>query len=821
MTGLLNHLWQSSLFAILAGLLTLALKRHSARTRYWLWFAASVKFFIPFSLLVDAGSRVEWRTAPAIAQPTVSASMAQVFTAPAMILGAPEVARHEANYWPAVPGVLWFSGFATVLFSWWRQWRRIRTALRAAKPYDTPLPIKTMMSPTMLEPGVFGVIRPVLLLPEGIAERLMPAQLDAIVAHELCHVRSRDNLAAAVHMLVEAIFWFHPLVWWIGKRLVDERERACDEEVLSLGSQPEAYAESILKVCEFYLESPLECVSGITGSDLRRRIRNIMTNRTSEKLNFGTKLLLTAAGVATLLLPVGIGLLNAPLSRAQSGQAEFDAASVKLFKQGSRAENRKIAAAHGILTIEQQSLRECIQWAYHLTAASEIMGPEWLDSEQYDIVAKADESATQDQLRLMLQSLLAERFKLTIRHKTEQRPLYSLVVGKGGPKLREVHQEPVRGFHVDQDGSVLSYHMVTNMARLTEVLPGFLDRPLLDKTGLNGVYDFTLRVEVDPQFRIPEVGQPFHGFGMTPSIFGAVEALGLKLVSEKGPVDVLIVDHVERPSANDRAFFKKAMWSPRTFEVASVKPVGPGDGGMKSAEGKGSGPSDGLEHRRLNVRLNLYALIVNAYSLRGCPPFGEFAGCNLLSGGPDWLRKDQFEIVAKVPDSAPDYTPAQFVNLHAPQVQLMLQALLADRFALKVHRETKELPVFALTIGKKGAKFKKSDGGKEPRLMFRAWSAPDGLRMIKLIVENGSMRELVELYAKFMDRPLIDKTGLQDRYDFKVDYEANPEAPGPFSQLSGPALFKAFEEQAGLKLEATKGTVDILVIDHAEKPSAN
>jgi uncharacterized protein (TIGR03435 family) len=185
-----------------------------------------------------------------------------------------------------------------------------------------------------------------------------------------------------------------------------------------------------------------------------------------------------------------------------------------------------------------------------LTAASQITGPAWIESEKYDIAAKASETATQQELRAMLQALLAEKFKLTIRHKTAERPLYALVVGKGGPKLHEVQQEPARGFGVTQDGNILSYHMVTNMARLAEVLPGFLDEPLLDKTGLTGVYEFTLRVEMDPQFRIPEVGQPFHGFGMTPSIFGAVEALGLKLVSEKGPVDVLVVDHAERPSGN-------------------------------------------------------------------------------------------------------------------------------------------------------------------------------------------------------------------------------------------------------------------------------
>jgi len=257
-----------------------------------------------------------------------------------------------------------------------------------------------------------------------------------------------------------------------------------------------------------------------------------------------------------------------------------------------------------------------------------------------------------------------------------------------------------------------------------------------------------------------------------------------------------------------------------TFEVASVKPLGPGDGGLKGPGGRGGG-ANGLEHHRLTLRMNLYALIVNAYALRACPPFGEFAGCNLLLGGPDWLRKDQFEIVAKMPDDSPDYTGAQFVNLHAPQLQLMLQALLADRFGLKVHHETKELPVYALTIAKKGPKFNKSDGSKEPRLMFRPSVQPDGSKVIQLIVENGSMQELVDLYAKFMGRPVVDRTGLTDRYDFTMDYDANTDTPGPFAELTGPGLFKAFEEQAGLKWEATKGPVEVLVIDHADKPSAN
>ena len=114
--------------------------------------------------------------------------------------------------------------------------------------------------------------------PRRIAERLGDEQVEAILAHELSHVRRRDNLAAALHMIVQALFWFHPLVWWVGARLVDERERACDEEVIRLGSEPQVYAESILKTCELYVESRLVCVAGVTGSDLKQRIEAIMSD---------------------------------------------------------------------------------------------------------------------------------------------------------------------------------------------------------------------------------------------------------------------------------------------------------------------------------------------------------------------------------------------------------------------------------------------------------------------------------------------------------------------------------------------------------------
>jgi TonB family protein len=163
-----------------------------------------------------------------------------------------------------------------------------------------------------------------LIWPEGISRRLEDAQLEAILAHEVQHVRRHDNFAAAIHMVVEAIFWFHPLVWWLGARLVEERERACDEDVLQLGNERQIYAEGILKVCEFCLASPLACMSGVAGGDLKKRMVHIMTERKLHKLDLGRKLLLGAAGLAAIAGPIAFGLATAasPAASAVTQQSE-------------------------------------------------------------------------------------------------------------------------------------------------------------------------------------------------------------------------------------------------------------------------------------------------------------------------------------------------------------------------------------------------------------------------------------------------------------------------------------------------------------------
>lgn len=133
-------------------------------------------------------------------------------------------------------------------------------------------------------------------------------------------------------MGVEALFWFHPLVWWLGARSLEARERACDEEVLLRGNEPQAYAEGILKICELYLDSPLPCVSGVTGANLRKRIEEIVSKRIGLKLSFAKKVALAVAGAAALAVPILVGFLEAPAVEAQAsapGTPRFEVASIK------------------------------------------------------------------------------------------------------------------------------------------------------------------------------------------------------------------------------------------------------------------------------------------------------------------------------------------------------------------------------------------------------------------------------------------------------------------------------------------------------------
>jgi bla regulator protein blaR1 len=595
---LANHVWQSTVFVVATWLVTLLLRRNQAQVRYRLWLAASVKFLVPFSLLIRLGGFLTEQQHVAIGpQMTIYSAIdlaGQPFSGiPSVTSAVHSVSLMErsAMWMPVALAAVWLCGVVTVLLVWFARWRRVSATLRRAIPVEEGREVEVLRrleslgkvrtriallrSQELMEPGVFGIFRPVLLWPERLSERLEDEHIEAILAHERMHMQRYDNLTAALHMAVEAAFWFHPIVWWIEARMLEERECACDEAVVQLSGRREAYAESLLKVCRFCVESPLTCVSGVTGADLSRRIRSITTRR-FETLSLGGKLLLGAAAFAAIAVPVVIGSLHTLRIHAQVQKAPADIAvdlaplAVARIKQVAFADSDPMATQFSDdgVSFRGVVIAMIVQTAFlpqaylYDSKDDRIVGlPSWTKSERYDVEAKVDyedvpkwKALSLTQKSLALQPLLVKRFNLQFHHETRERPTYSLVVAKNGPKLHKALPDGTDpngrkrpdGTGGNDESTVIPGKIVLQGASLS-VLANLLSsqglsHAVVDKTGLTGQYAITLRWSPD------DIGS---SDASLPSLFTALqEQLGLKLEYNKNPIDIVVIDHIDKPSEN-------------------------------------------------------------------------------------------------------------------------------------------------------------------------------------------------------------------------------------------------------------------------------
>jgi uncharacterized protein (TIGR03435 family) len=449
-----------------------------------------------------------------------------------------------------------------------------------------------------MEPGVYGWRSPVLLWPRGIDDRLSDAQIDAVLAHEIAHVRRHDNLTSALHMTVQAIFWFHPLTWWIGARLVDERERACDEDVVRAGSRPDVYAESILKTCQYFVESPLTCVAGVTGSDLKKRIEQIMRPEAHAPLNASKRILLGAAFFAATAGPVAVGVLMGARLSAQvvapaANAPTFDVASVKPNNSGPGRMGGR--GGPGRLDMTNMPLRRLIRQAYDIHETQIIGGPDWLDSQGFDVTATFAGDQSPERRRAMMQTLLRDRFKLTFHAEKRDMPIYALITARADKRLGEGLRKtpdgaclprgaglpaapstsgpppaPPSPFDPDAQapcgsiifgpGRLLAHGVPIDMlANSLGNLPAItaFNRIVQNQTGLEGTYDFDFKFANEsagrggPFIPPPGAGAAAATPGDEPVLFTALqEQLGLKLDARRANVEVMVIDSVEKPDPN-------------------------------------------------------------------------------------------------------------------------------------------------------------------------------------------------------------------------------------------------------------------------------
>jgi bla regulator protein blaR1 len=313
----------------------------------------------------------------------------------------------------------------------------------------------------------------------------------------------------------------------------------------------------------------------------------IMTHRVANRLDGPRRVLLGAVGAAAVAVPLAFGFMHPALSQAEPDvlpDAKFEVASIRPARAGDgRTMMMRLLSRpdDGRLYADNVTLKMLIHMAYQVQDSQITGGPSWMDTDRFDIQATADSALdaelrklTPDQGRAvkerMLQRLLADRFQLTLRHETKELPIYSLVVAKGGPKLppTKVADDAPGPDGVKAPGGMGGMFRSTGPGQITverapvsmfaQFLARELNRTVLDKTGLTGRYDFSLQWTPDENEQ--PMGPPGGGprpegapapQASGPSLFTALEdQLGLKLESQKGPVDVLGIDHVEKPSEN-------------------------------------------------------------------------------------------------------------------------------------------------------------------------------------------------------------------------------------------------------------------------------
>ena len=343
------------------------------------------------------------------------------------------------------------------------------------------------------------------------------------------------------------------------------------------------YAEGILNVCKRYVDARLACVSGVSGSNLKTRIEAIMRNQRGEALGVWRKLLLATAGIAAVTAPIVMGSLGAPLLRAQAqvrtaGDPAFEVASVKPNKSGS-PRMTLMPQPGGRLTATNVTAAALIRFAYDLPDFQVSGGPDWLNSDRFDVLAKAEGDPPVAQKRLMLRRLLAERFELTAHTEMRVLPIYALVVarsdGKVGPRIRRSDAECARTDQPPSDSGVglspadgppcgffgfapgtdfpsgrggLAFRGLT-MATLAKRLVPMVRRSVIDQTGLTGQFDaeFDFIAELPLPPPPPGLPNPF-GRAQLTSVFTVFpEQLGLELDARQGSVEVLVIDRADKP----------------------------------------------------------------------------------------------------------------------------------------------------------------------------------------------------------------------------------------------------------------------------------
>lgn len=323
-----RHLTESTLFAVIVGLLIQCVQKRGAATRHALWLMALAKFVLPIALFSTLGAIVHRSLPPNGLQLAVPESLSRALMSENASLTGPSHAFHALT-------MIWLWVWTAGSIALFAVWLRKLIASMSSLPLFTDLKeeaflslrrriglrgdVKIQFSDTA-EPALLGLWRPLITIPHALATQLSAADLESVILHELAHAKRKDNWTGLLAHAVVCVFWFHPLLWWIEKQLNFERELACDEMVIGWGAQPENYVAGILKVCRFGLSQQVAGVSGVSNSNLKNRMEVIMSLSSSKPVERVSRALLGSLIAMMTVFPVLIGAAAAGSTYGQAGK---------------------------------------------------------------------------------------------------------------------------------------------------------------------------------------------------------------------------------------------------------------------------------------------------------------------------------------------------------------------------------------------------------------------------------------------------------------------------------------------------------------------
>ena len=512
---------------------------------------------------------------------------------------------------------------------------------------------------------------------------------------------------------------------------------------------------------------------------------------------------------------------------AQPSDAKFASVDIHASPPNTILEMRS-RFVRGLYELRNATLVDLIRTAWSVDADKVAGGPDWLDTNRFDAIAKAPAGSTPEALQAMLRNLLVDRFHLVARKDTRSLPAYVMTAGKRLQlKLADGSEES--GCKIQQPGRLIVFECRNmTMAAFANQLPsvreasGYLfNYPVVDRTGLKDAFNYT--VQWFP--RIALRPSPLAADAVT--IFDAFEQqLGLKLELSKILTPVVVVDSVnEKPTANSPEVTEK-LPAPLEFEVASIKPDEPGDPTCGSVAIRPGG--------RVRVNMTLKYLVVEAWGFLIAP--------DRIVDGPKFMDGTCFAVVAKAPvqeDAVAGWNGPVWNGVDVDSMRMMLRALLVDRFKLSAHQEDRLIPGYELVATK--PKLRKADPSNRPGC--KEGPGADGKDprttnpLVPRLITCRSMTlaqfaaELGKLFPELP--PVVDSTGIAGRYDMTINFSPSSvlasggvQGAGGDATASDPngtiSFTEALNQQLGLKLQSSKVMAPVLVIDHVnETPTEN